>query len=71
MVQQVTTLEEYALREPLSVSIIDIEGHFYATNREIEICADGNSADEALNNFKIELERLYNLSKRLMSMFVE
>ncbi len=68
MTEELLEFPHHKLKTPMEVSIIEIDGHYYATNNEFEICADGNSADEAVELFKVFLGEMYERAKKLTEM---
>jgi hypothetical protein len=68
MTEELSEFPNHKLKTPMEVSIIEIEGHYYATNNEFEICADGNTADEAVELFKVFLGEMYERAKKLTGM---
>lgn len=65
---ELTEFPHHKLKCPLKVTIIEIEGHYYASNNELEIYADGNSSDEAFEYFRTLLGEHYNRAKKLVEM---
>ncbi|MEN6551539.1 MAG: hypothetical protein ABFC34_01495 [Methanobacterium sp.] len=54
------------LKTPLALDIVKIDGYFYASNEEIELCADGKTEEDAINNARDIFSNLYILSKKVI-----
>jgi 4-hydroxy-3-methylbut-2-enyl diphosphate reductase IspH len=65
---KITEFSGIKLTTPLLVSVIEIEGRFFTTSSYLEICADGSTPEETIDNFKSELEALYKRATKFMEM---
>ena len=54
------------LKTPLPLDIVKIDGYYYASNEEIELCADGKTEEDAINNARDIFSNLYILSKKVI-----
>lgn len=66
--REITSFSIYNLNKPLTISINDVLGHFYASNEEYEIYSDGDTEEEAVENFKVLLSEAYCRAKKLVEL---
>ena len=56
MIQQLFKTKHYRFEPPVDVMYFEIDKHYYATNSDFQIYAEGNSAEEAMTMFEAYLD---------------